>query len=147
MSGGLASLRLISENKIFHHLRYLRPIETKVSSLKVHRFLPIWLFYVKSCKQSHFIANKAVTLWLSKGSLDISTPQIGIVLISWTWTKTCYTLIWSLKRPDFKIVIFKMLEISSCDSPAKQHSRLVQIRVDQAKSAVLPSWWIPGRYL
>ena len=38
-------------------------------------------------------------------------------------TKTYHTSFLSLKRPDFKYVIFKIIEVSPWNPPAKQHSR------------------------
>ena len=38
-------------------------------------------------------------------------------------TKTYNTSFLSLKRPDFKYVIFKIVEVSPRNPPAKQHSR------------------------
>ena len=38
-------------------------------------------------------------------------------------TKPCNTSFLSLKRPDFKYVIFEIVEVSPRNPPAKQHSR------------------------
>lgn len=46
-------------------------------------------------------------------------PQIGIVLIGWTWMDK--DMLYLISSPEN--VILKIQEISSCDSPAKQHSR------------------------
>ena len=63
-------------------------------------------------------------------------------------TKTCNTPFLSLKRPDFKYVIFKIVEVSPQNPPAKQHSRFGPIPPNVgAESAVVLSWWIPQRYL
>ena len=37
----------------------------------------------------------------------------------------------SLKCPDFRNVILKILEVSSCDPPATVHSRSAQIKADR----------------
>ena len=50
------------------------------------------------------------------------TPDYKGLQVELETTETCYTSFLSLKRPDFKNVIFKILEVSPCDSPAKQHS-------------------------
>ena len=50
------------------------------------------------------------------------TPDYKGLQVELETTETCYTSFLSLKRPDFKNVIFKILEVSPCNSPAKQHS-------------------------
>ena len=52
-----------------------------------------------------------------------NTPDYKGLQVELETTETCYTSFLSLKHPDFKNVIFKILEVSPCDSPAKQHSR------------------------
>ena len=52
-----------------------------------------------------------------------------------------------MERPDFKYVIFKIVEVSLWNPPAKQHSQFSRFHPMWAESAVLPSWWIPWRYL
>ena len=51
------------------------------------------------------------------------TPDYKDKKIETEKTKTYNTPFLSLKRPDFKYVIFKIVEVSPRNPPAKQHSR------------------------
>ena len=62
--------------------------------------------------------------------LNLVTPDYKGLQLELETTETCYTSFLSLKHPDFKNVIFKILEISLCDSPARQHSRFGLIHPD-----------------
>ena len=48
-----------------------------------------------------------------------NTPDYKDLQVELEWTETCYTSFLSLKRPNFKNVIFKILEVAASDSPAK----------------------------
>ena len=52
-----------------------------------------------------------------------NTPDYKDKKIETEKTKTYNTSFLSLKRPDFKYVIFKIVEVSPRNPPAKQHSR------------------------
>ena len=53
----------------------------------------------------------------------ICTPDYKDKKIETEKAKTYNTPFLSLKRPDFKYVIFKIVEVSPRNPPAKQHSR------------------------
>ena len=53
----------------------------------------------------------------------LSTPDYKDKKIETEKAKTYNTPFLSLKRPDFKYVIFKIVEVSPRNPPAKQHSR------------------------
>ena len=63
-------------------------------------------------------------IW-TKGEKEIcnSTPDYKDKKIETEKAKTYNTPFLSLKRPDFKYVIFKIVEVSPRNPPAKQHSR------------------------
>ena len=73
-------------------------------------------------------------------AVKVTTQDYKGLQVELETTETCYTSFLSLKRPDFKNVIFKILEVSPCDSPAKQHSPFGPNQVNQAESPVLPCW-------
>ena len=58
------------------------------------------------------------------------TPDYKDKKIETEKTKTYNTPFLSLKRPDFKYVIFKIVEVAQGNPPAKQHSRFSLIWPD-----------------
>ena len=75
------------------------------------------------------------------------TPDYKDKKIETEKTNTYNTPFLSLKCPDFKYVIFKIVEVSPRNPPAEQHSQFGLIPPNWAESAVLLSWWISQRYL
>ena len=62
-----------------------------------------------------------------------NTPDFKDQKIETEVTKTYNTSFLSLKRPDFKYVIFKIVEVSPWNPPANQHSRFGQHRVESGQ--------------
>ena len=60
---------------------------------------------------------------LKNKKLNLTTPDYKDKKIETEKAKTYNTPFLSLKRPDFKYVIFKIVEVSPRNPPAKQHSR------------------------
>ena len=58
---------------------------------------------------------------------SLGTPDYKDKEIESEKTKTYNTPFFSLKRPDFKYVIFKIVEVSLWNPPAKQHSQFSPI--------------------
>ena len=58
-----------------------------------------------------------------ESTCTIGTPDYKDKKIETEKAKTYNTPFLSLKRPDFKYVIFKIVEVSPRNPPAKQHSR------------------------
>ena len=54
---------------------------------------------------------------------SVNTPDYKDKKIETEKAKTYNTPFLSLKRPDFKYVIFKIVEVSPWNPPARQHSR------------------------
>ena len=48
-----------------------------------------------------------------------STPDYKNTNVEIEWKKTCYVPFWPLKDSNFKNMVFKILDVSSCDASAK----------------------------
>ena len=65
-----------------------------------------------------------IALFSVEKSLLKSMPSIGVSYVLMPWQQCLYILIpRTLMHPDFKNSILNTLDISSCDSPARNHSR------------------------
>ena len=89
--------------------------------------------------------NLAIKKFSSSYSIHYYTPDYKGLQVELEATEKCYTSFLSLKHPDFKNVIFKILEISLCDSLARQHSRSGLIHPDLGRISCGSATWMVKR--
>ena len=93
------------------------PLEEWISN-----FLIIWCTLIaKSGKRKKITSHDG--LWSYPANQHSLTPDYKDQKFETKATKTYNTSFLSLKRPDFKYVIFKIVEVSPRNPPDKQHSR------------------------
>ena len=99
---------------------FLRVLLAKWPDMSLPTFLA-WYLFVSITKSTYQVDVRGTKSW-DLGTNTV-TPNYKDKKIETEKTKTYNTPFLSLKRPDFKYVIFKIVEVSPRNPPAKQHSR------------------------